>query len=168
MSKIPLYQSAEEKLFNSYDLARKEHFINVEKYGIKVRVQEIGQGKPVLFIHGGPNAGSTWAQLVSLLPHYKSLLLDRPGCGLSEAVSYKNLTRKDFTDMVVAVTDSVLNYFHSDKIDVVASSFGGYWTLHYVLQKPGRINKIVLEGCPALVEGMAIPGFMKMMANPVM
>lgn len=168
MKKTTSYISAESELFNSYQLARKEHFIKIEKYGIRVRVQTIGEGIPVLFIHGGPNAGSTWAQLVSLLPGYKCILLDRPGCGLSEAVNYKNISEKEFADMVVAVTDSILDFFQIYKINIVGSSFGGFWTFHYALQKPDRVEKIVIEGCPAMIEGMSIPKFMKMMATPFM
>ena len=43
------------------------------------------EGDPVLLVHGGPNAGSTFVPLVpGLLPGRRLLLVDRPGCGLSE------------------------------------------------------------------------------------
>src|SRR3546814_16665209 len=51
-------------------------------------------------------------------------------------------------------------------ISVVASSFGGYLAMLYALEKPDKINKLVLEGSPAMVESSRIPFFMKMMLTP--
>lgn len=85
------------------------------------------------------------------------------GCGLSEAISYKNLTVKSMTEMIVSVLDGVLNYFHIERAPVVSSSFGGYLVLLYTLQRPQRVSKLIFEGCPALVEGSRLPRFMKIM-----
>src|SRR3546814_721335 len=51
-------------------------------------------------------------------------------------------------------------------ISVVASSCGGYLAMLYALEKPDKINKLVLEGSPAMVESSRIPFFMKMMLTP--
>jgi 2-hydroxy-6-oxonona-2,4-dienedioate hydrolase len=166
--KINRYKSSENALFRAYQLEPKEERIAIEKLGTFVRVQTIGNGAPLLFVHGAPNAGSTWAQLVSFLPGYKCILIDRPGCGLSAATSYKNISPKDVTDMIVSVIDGVFDYFNISRAPVIASSFGGYLTLLYTLQKPQRISKLVFEGCPAMVEGSRLPPFMKIMLAPVL
>lgn len=131
-----------------------------------MRVQTVGQGPPILFIHGAPCAGSVWTQLASWMPEYQCIILDRPGCGLSEVPSYKNLSREELTDIIVSVIDEVLHHFQIEKVPVVASSFGGYLAMLYTLQKPENVSKLILEGCPAMVEGMEIPSFMKMMLAP--
>ena len=41
-------------------------------------------GIPVLFIHGGPTSGGTWAPLVPRVKGFRCLVLDRPGTGLSD------------------------------------------------------------------------------------
>lgn len=161
------YRESEDKILELYGINRVEHFIEVPEHGIRVRVQETGEGKPLLFIHGGPNAGSTWLQLASLLQVYKCLILDRPGCGLSDAISYKGVSRESLSRLVVNVTNQVLKYFKLDRIPVAASSFGAYWTMLYALQIPGRLERLVFEGCPALVQGSQVPSFMKNARNPV-
>src|SRR5215207_1011945 len=85
--KINHYRSSENTLFRAYQLERNEERIAIEKLGTVVRVQIIGNGPPLLFVHGAPNAGSTWAQLVSFLSGHTCILIDRPGCGLSPAIS---------------------------------------------------------------------------------
>jgi 2-hydroxy-6-oxonona-2,4-dienedioate hydrolase len=166
--KINRYRSSENALFRAYHLEPKEERIRIENLGTLVRVQTIGTGVPLLFVHGAPNAGSTWAQLVSFLPGYKCILIDRPGCGLSDAISYKNISPRDIADIIVSVIDRVLDYFNIDKAPVISSSFGGYLVLLYTLQKPKRISKLIFEGCPAMVEGSGLPPFMKIMLAPVL
>jgi pimeloyl-ACP methyl ester carboxylesterase len=166
--KIQRYRQAEEKLLERYKLQREEHTIDVEKFRIKVRVQSIGKGPKLLFIHGGPNAGSTWMELASMLRGYQCLLLDRPGCGLSDAVDYTDMTRDKITELIVHVLESVLNHFKIDRVSVVASSFGAYFAIKYAIQKPDRIENLILEGCPALIEESGVPPFMKSMSNPIM
>ena len=166
--KIKQYRAAEDELFQFYNLERREHFIPIAPLGIQVRVQETGQGPPILFIHGGPNAGSTWAELASMLPNFRCLLIDRPGCGLSEAPEGQMGSKKVLLHWITSTIDSVLDYFQHDEVAMVGSSFGGYWALNYTLQRPERIHHLVLESCPALVEGMVIPGFMKSLTYPVL
>jgi 2-hydroxy-6-oxonona-2,4-dienedioate hydrolase len=164
--KINRYRLSEKTFFNAYQLEPSEHHIKVEKLGINIRVLTVGSGQPLLFIHGAPTAGSIWVQLVSWIPEYQCIFFDRPGCGLSEAFSYKNLSRERLTDIIVSVIDSVLHHFQIENLPVVASSFGGYLAMLYTLQRPERFSKLILEGCPATVEGSGIPSLMKMMLAP--
>lgn len=162
------FRESENALFKAFNLEKKEHFVKVPQHNIDVRVQELGTGEPLLFIHGGPNAGSTWVQLSSYFKDFRCLLLDRPGCGLSDAVDYRNMNRDKLHNLIVDVCESTLDYFQIDNIPLIGSSFGSYCTFVFAMQKPHRVKKIVVEGCPALVEGMIIPKFMKMMTNSIM
>lgn len=167
-NKIKKFRAAEDALFRAYGLEREEHFIDIKPLGIRVRAQVMGKGHPILFVHGGPNAGSTWAELASMLSDFQCILLDRPGCGLSEAPAGGLRSKDALLKGIVATTDGVLDYFQYDKITLVGSSFGGYWALLYSLQRPERVERLIQEGCPAMVEGMAVPDFMKSMTYPVL
>ena len=123
--KVDAYRKSEEVLLKQYHLEKEEHFIPVKEYEMKVRVQEIGSGLPILFIHGGPNAGTTWLELASLLPGTRRLVLDRPGCGLSEGISYRKLTLDELEELIVGVIYSELSYFKLEKTILLASSSGG-------------------------------------------
>lgn len=166
--KIAAYRKSEDALLKQYNLEREEHFIPVKGYELKVRVQEIGSGIPILFIHGGPNAGSTWLELASLLPGTRRLVLDRPGCGLSDGILYRKMTLEDLEHLIVSVTDSVVDYFSLEKTTLLASSFGGYWAIKYALKRPEKVVNMIQEGAPALVVGSTLPGFMKSIGNPIL
>ena len=77
------YRQAERDLWAAVDASPTDHRLPLADLGCDVRVQEVGTGRPVLFLHGAPNAGSTWAEVVARLPDFRSLLVDRPGAGLS-------------------------------------------------------------------------------------
>ena len=166
--KILRYRSSEAELFKAYKVNPEEHIVLIKKLGIKIRVLTMGQGLPLLFIHGAPNAGSTWIQLAALLPGYNCILIDRPGCGLSDPIPYDIKSVDDVKEIIVAVIDGVMDHFQLKEISIAASSMGGYLSMLYTLEKKEKVKKLILEGCPALVEDMNIPTFMKWMIAPVL
>ncbi len=159
--KIKNYRAAEARHWDHYNIRPKEHFLDLAPLNAKVRVQEIGEGEPVLFVHGGPNAGSTWASLVAELQDFRCLLLDRPGSGLSEPV---DITRYDFRQFGADLLSSVLDELGLQKSAVVASSFGGALSLFFAAAHPDRVTRMVQQGCPAAIEGMGLPPFMRLLA----
>jgi pimeloyl-ACP methyl ester carboxylesterase len=156
------YQDAERSLWDYYGAQPKDHFLQLEQPRLKVRVQEVGQGDPVLFVHGGPNAGTTWAPLVAKLLNFRCLVLDRPGCGLSEPVDYSSV---DFRSLAVDVLDSVLDGLGIEQLPLVVSSLGGAWGFWLAQARPQRVSRIVQMGCPALVDGMQVPIFMRLLST---
>lgn len=152
------YRDAETRLWESVGIEPVEHLITLDSTGTAVRVQEVGEGEPVLFIHGGPNAGSTWAGLLEHFNGYRSLLVDRPGTGLSDPYTITDL--EAFTARFV---EDVLVGLHVERADVVGSSFGGYLALNSAASTPHRIRRMVQMACPAFVPGMLTPTFMRLM-----
>jgi pimeloyl-ACP methyl ester carboxylesterase len=74
----------------------------------KVRVQEVGEGTPLLFLHGGPSAGTTFAALASHLLDLRCIVLDRPGCGLSPPIGYTGPSLKEtFPKILVGCLDAL-------------------------------------------------------------
>ena len=52
--------------------------------GVDLYYELHGEGPAVVFIHGASNGGSSWASLVARLDGFRCIMLDRPGCGLSD------------------------------------------------------------------------------------
>lgn len=157
------YREAEELLWKGVGFDPSERVITLSTTDTKARVQVIGDGPPVLFIHGGPNAGSTWAPIVEAFEGYTCLLIDRPGTGLSEpfpAVSDHNVLFR-FGDRFV---DDVLTGLGLDHAHVVASSFGGFLALRSAAVTPQRFDRMVQMACPAMAPGMQTPPFMRLMS----
>jgi pimeloyl-ACP methyl ester carboxylesterase len=159
------YRRAEAALWDTVGVRPREQRVRLAGTGTTVRVQSVGDGEPVLLVHGGPNAGSTFVPLVpGLLPGRRLLLLDRPGCGLSEPYGLDARSLPGFADRFV--TD-VLDGLGLDRASVVASSFGGYLALRAAAASPHRVRAMVQLGCPAFVPGMLVPPMMRVLSSPL-
>lgn len=161
------YREAERRLWASVDVEPTERRLRLARSGTDLRLQEVGSGPPVLFVHGGPNSGSTWAVLAALLPDFRCLLIDRPGTGLSAPLP----GARDVDEVIrfgQTFVGDLLDELELPSISSVASSLGGYLLLQAAAAEPARVDRVVQMGCPALVPGMRSPGFMRVMGTPVL
>ena len=141
------YREAEQHLWTSVGASPQERFVTLPRIGVKVRVQEVGEGAPVLFIHGGPNSGSTWVPLVEHFAGYRCLLVDRPGTGLSDPYT---VTRDNLAKYGDAFVGDVLAALEVASAHVVASSFGGMLALRSAAAEPQYFRRMVQMAAPAL------------------
>jgi len=157
------YREAERRLWDSVGVTPAERRVQLPRNGVSVRIQEVGDGPPALFIHGGPTSGSTWAPLVGKLRGIRCWIIDRPGTGLSDPLRLDARTLPGFADGFVA---DVLDALEISRAHLVASSVGGYIALRSAAAHPDRIDRVVQMGCPAFVPGMRIPPFMRFLLFP--
>lgn len=159
------YRRAERRLCAFEGVSPVERRVHLARLDVDVRVQEVGHGEPTLFIHGGPNSGSTWLQLTARLRGVHCLLLDRPGTGLSGAlpdpVRPHNL-RAYAETLVVDVLDAL----EIEQAHLVVSSFGGMIALYSAASHPERIGRTVQMACPAMAPGSGVPPFMRLIMTP--
>lgn len=142
------YREAEERLWASVGAAPTERWLDLAHSDARVRVQEVGDGPPVLFVHGGSICGASWASLVAVLDGFRCIVLDRPGCGLSAplAVGIDDVGRlATFADTLVP---DVLDALSVDRARVAATSFGGYMALRSAAAHPDRFEQLLLFGFP--------------------
>jgi 2-hydroxy-6-oxonona-2,4-dienedioate hydrolase len=161
MTDAASYRAAEKVLWQSVGRWPRERFVTLAGTGTEVRVQEVGEGEPVLFIHGGPNSGSTWAPLVEHLEGFRCLLVDRPGTGLSAVYPVRADNLPAFGASFVG---DVLSGVGIDRAHVVASSFGGHLALRSAAAQPARFRRMVQMACPALAPGERPPAFQRLLA----
>lgn len=142
------YRQAEQALWTSMGVTPTERRLRLERTGTTVRVQELGEGPTVVFVHGASNAGASWASLAARMDGFHCVLLDRPGCGLSEPVA----ARFADVDRLAAFADGlvvdVLEALEVDTGMVVATSFGGYIGLRTAAAHPDRVTRTFLIGWP--------------------
>ena len=160
--RLAAYRAAEAALWGTVGLRPSEHRIRLAATGTAVRVQEVGEGEPTLFIHGGPNAGSTWAPMLAHLNGLRCLLVDRPGTGLSAPYP---ITGSNLARIGAAFVGDVLDGLGIDRAHVVASSFGGHLALRSAAAAPTRLRRMVQMACPAFVPGDRIPPFMRLLTR---
>lgn len=156
------YRESEARLWNTAGFHPDEKMVTLETTGTRVRIQMIGRGPSVLFIHGGPNAGSTWAPIIDAFDGFTCLLVDRPGTGLSESLDTVPGV-PTFIGFANRFVDDILSGMGMDQADVVASSLGGYIALRSAATTPDRVGRMVQMACPAFAQGMLTPQFMRMM-----
>lgn len=140
------YREVEQRLWASLGLDPTERQVPLDRLGTTVRVLELGEGPDVLFVHGGSASGANWAPLVARLDGFRCLLLDRPGCGLSDPLDtdLSDLGRfGEFADDLVA---DVLDGLDVPTAHVVATSLGGHFALRGAAVHPDRIDRMVEFG----------------------
>lgn len=156
------YRAAERRLWESVGLEPTERTIRLAGTGTAVRIQEVGEGQPVLFIHGGPNAGSTWAPMIEHFDGFRCVIVDRPGTGLSEPYAVRTTNLPAFGSRFVP---DVLDGLGIDVSHVVASSFGGHLALRSAAAHPERVERMVQMAAPALVPEATYPPFMRVLRS---
>lgn len=142
------YRQVESRLWASLDAAPTEQWVRLRTADALVRVQEVGAGPPILFLHGGSVCGTCWAPLVARLAGFRCLVPDRPGCGLSDplAEGLADIGRlQRFADELVA---DVLDALEIERAYVAATSFGGYMALRSAAAHVDRFSGLLLLGFP--------------------
>lgn len=80
------YRDAERRLWGSVGASPVEQHVTLPRVGTRVRIQVVGEGPPLVFVHGASTNGTIFASLAAHLTGFRCVLLDRPGCGLSDAL----------------------------------------------------------------------------------
>lgn len=154
-ARIERYREAERQLWlSTVGALPAERFVTLPRLGARVRLLEHGKGATLLFIHGGPSAASTWAPLLRQLAGFHCVLLERPGCGLSELPAHPPRHVREY---MVQVVDESLAALGESPTAIVASSFGSYAALAFAAAHPSRVPPMVHLGAPALVPGGTLP-----------
>ncbi len=123
-----------------------EEWATLARRGVEVRLQVLGDGPPVLFVHGASNCGTSWAPLASRLPGFRCLLLDRPGCGLSEPLTRRFDDVPSFASFADTLVVDVLDALGIERAAIVSTSLGGYFGLRAAAAHPDRIDRVAHMG----------------------
>ena len=102
-------------------------------------------GKPVVFLHGGPGGGSAPTIAASSIPDkYKILVFDQRGCGKS--TPYASLDANTTWHLVDDIEKLRTQVAKVDKWQVFGGSWGSTLALAYAQKYPERATELVLRG----------------------
>lgn len=108
----------------------------------------IGQGKPLMLIHGFPLDRSIWDETAELLKNDFDLILpDLRGFGASSATD-EAYTLTDMADDLAALCDAL----GVEKISLAGHSMGGYAALAFAAKYPQRVGGLALVGSQTLAD----------------
>jgi proline iminopeptidase len=101
-------------------------------------------GKPVLFIHGGPGGGTDPAMARYFDPAvYKIVLVDQRGCGKS--TPFANLEDNTTYDLIRDF-ELIREKLGIKKWQLFGGSWGSCLSLAYAIEHPDRVTELVLRG----------------------
>ncbi len=101
-------------------------------------------GTPVVFLHGGPGAGSSSIHRRFFDPvHYRVILLDQRGCGRSTPTA--DITNNT-TDHLIADLEKLRNFLKIERWFVFGGSWGSTLALAYGVTHPDRCLGFILRG----------------------
>jgi len=108
--------------------------------------EQVGRpdGEPVLFVHGGPGAGSTESDRRFFDPdHFRVVLFDQRGCGRSTPLEE---LRHNTIDDLVADIEALREELGIDTWHVFGGSWGSTLSLYYAQCHPEAVRSLVLRG----------------------
>jgi pimeloyl-ACP methyl ester carboxylesterase len=161
-SRSARYQEAERELWDHYGLEPSERFLDLDSPAVRLRVLEVGSGEPVLFVHGTVGLGG-WPSLIHELPGYRSIVLERPGWGLSSPLDFSG---REYKTIVSDVLRGALDALELERAHVVGGSIGNVWALRLAEQHPSRVGRVVLLGGGPIVPEAGVPGIIRLLASP--
>ena len=119
-------------------------FIEVDEH--KIYYEECGNpnGKPAVFLHGGPGGGgSTNVRKFFNPKSYRIIIFDQRGCGRSEP--HGCLTNNTTWDLVDDI-EKLRVKLNVDKWLVFGGSWGSTLSLAYAQTYPDSVSELVLRG----------------------
>ena len=123
----------------------KTHLLKVS--GIhEIYVEEYGNphGIPMLFLHGGPGAGTSPIYQKFFDPKkYHLIMFDQRGCGKSKPYGE---TKENTTSDLISDINLILENFSIDKINIYGGSWGSTLALLYAENNPERVATLTLRG----------------------
>ena len=131
-----LYPTAE--LFNSFQLPVSDmHSIYVEESGNK-------NGKPVIFLHGGPGGGISSSYRQYFDPEkWRIIMFDQRGCGKS--TPFAELKENTTWDLVEDI-EKIRKHLGIDSWVVFGGSWGSTLSLAYSQTHPNSCKGLILRG----------------------
>lgn len=112
--------------------------------GTKLYVKTIGQGEPILVIHGGPGLDHTYflPQMEGLAKNHELIFYDQRASGKSSAkLDSTQISMDIFVDDIEAIRQG----FQLEKINILGHSFGGILAMKYAMKYPEKVDKLILS-----------------------
>jgi pimeloyl-ACP methyl ester carboxylesterase len=110
--------------------------------GMVVRYRVLGDGPPLLFLHGWPLCGATYRELAyALQPHFRCYIPDLPGAGDTPWAPQIQDTGPAFTQLMREFVDAL----GLSRFAIVAHDSGGAVGRMLAAELDGRVSALILQ-----------------------
>lgn len=121
-----------------------EHAV-IDVHGRKVNIRRMGQGAPLLFLHGALGIADQEPGLEELARHFEVIAPDHPGFGASEASGDID----DVADLAIFYLD-MLDHLKLDAVHVAGQCIGGWIALEMAIYASHRFKTLSLVNSAGL------------------
>lgn len=125
---------------------RPEIANSVQTGAFVTNYHDVGEGYPVVLLHGsgpGVTAWANWNKLFPLLKgDFRILAPDMAGFGFTERTEDPVYSMNNWVQQTIDFFDAL----NIEKANLVGNSFGGALALSMAIKYPERVNKLVLMG----------------------
>jgi pimeloyl-ACP methyl ester carboxylesterase len=129
------------------DIDWREHLHTCTVHGSRVNYAEMGEGPPLVFIHG---LSGCWQNWLENIPHmarrHRVVALDLAGFGESE-LPQEEISIPGYGRFV----DAFLGEIGVERAALVGNSMGGFIAAEIAISHPSRVEKLVLVSAAGLV-----------------
>lgn len=151
---VAAFERAEQRALDSYGVAFRSRYLELREPRLRARVVEVGEGDPLVMVHGGGSFATDFAPLMAQLRGLRLISVDRPGCGLTDAFNYRGV---DLRAHGVCFLESLLDALELERAPILGNSMGGLWAFWLALDRPSRVSRLIQVGYPALILGTGAP-----------
>jgi pimeloyl-ACP methyl ester carboxylesterase len=138
------YGSAGHAPWLDVDWRRHQRWLSIE--GSRINLVEVGEGAPLLFVHGLSGSWPNWLEQIPVFARDRRVIaVDLPGFGQSpmprETISIASYAR---------TLDALLGMLEIDAAAVVGNSMGGFVSAELAISFPQRVERLVLVSAAGL------------------
>lgn len=123
---------------------------SVDAGGVKTNYHDLGEGRPVILIHGSGPGVTAWANwrlnLPALSESMRAIAPDMLGFGYTERPADGVYTMERWRGHLMDFADAL----DLREFDIIGNSFGGALALSMAVHHPDRIRRMVLMGAAGL------------------
>jgi pimeloyl-ACP methyl ester carboxylesterase len=140
------------------DVSFEDTSRTVDVDGQRIHFHDVGQGPPLVLLHGGGPGVSGWSNFKYNLPelaeHFRCIVIDQPGFGHSHQPKFT----EHFFNYSARFVVRLLAELGIDRCDFLGNSLGGGTTVRIALDHPDLANRLILMGPGGLAFNIFYPG----------
>jgi pimeloyl-ACP methyl ester carboxylesterase len=122
--------------------ASSQELKSLDLNGITLAYRVIGEGEPLVLLHGFTQTGDAWQPILEYLaPHYRLIIPDLRGHGRSTNPTGEFTHRQSASDVF-----GLLDQLGVEQFKAMGISSGGMTLLHMATTQPQRVDAMVLIG----------------------
>jgi haloalkane dehalogenase len=118
-----------------------EQTVNIQ--GAEIFVKEVGQGAPMLMLHGSPDTGAMWEPLIERLKNeVRCIAVDLPGFGRSTMPDNFSLAVDNLAEVINSLLDALKI---TEQVYLLSADFGSHYAQAFLVKYPQRVRGSVIS-----------------------